>query len=69
MGKAKRKPRPSMPYWFWIGQDGCRFCKNKNNCNNCRTNRAYLKEFGEKKNKGKTASSKINHRKELDYEQ
>lgn len=27
MGKAKRKPRPSMPDWFWWGQDGCWFCK------------------------------------------
>ena len=52
MGKAKRKPRPSMPRWFWLGQDGCWFCKNRNNCNQCKANRSYLKEFGEKKEKG-----------------
>nr|DAD62463.1 MAG TPA: ENDO-1,4-BETA MANNANASE, PUTATIVE, MAN26C [Caudoviricetes sp.] len=23
MGKAKRKPKPSMPDWYWWGQDGC----------------------------------------------
>ena len=68
MGKAKRKPRPAMPRWYWLGQDGCWFCKNRNNCNKCKPNREYVKEFGEKKIKGKTASSKINHRKEPDYE-
>lgn len=35
MGKAKRKPRPSMPQWYWLGQDGCWFCENRNNCNQC----------------------------------
>lgn len=43
MGKAKRKPRPSMPDWYWLGQDGCWFCKNKNNCNQCKANRAACK--------------------------
>ena len=47
MGKAKRKPRPSMPDWFWWGQDGCWFCKQRNNCNQCKANREYVKEFGE----------------------
>lgn len=58
MGKAKRKPRPSMPHWFWLGQDGCWFCKNRNNCNQCKANRSYLKEFGEKKEKGVHANAK-----------
>lgn len=52
MGKARRKPRPSMPYWFWLGQDGCWFCKNENNCNQCKANRAYAKENLPKKRKG-----------------
>ena len=52
MGKAKRKPRPSMPHWFWLGQDGCWFCKHKNNCNQCKANRAYAKEYSPKKEKG-----------------
>lgn len=44
MGKAKRKAKPSMPYWYWLGQDGCWFCKKRNNCNQCKVNRAYAKE-------------------------
>lgn len=36
MGKAKRKPRPSQPKWFWYGMDGCWACKNRNNCNQCK---------------------------------
>ena len=34
--KAQRKPRPSMPYWWWLGQDGCWFCNSRNNCNQCK---------------------------------
>ena len=49
---ARRKPRPSMPYWFWLNQDGCWFCKNRNNCNQCKANRKYAKECLPKKYKG-----------------
>lgn len=31
-----RKPRPSMPHWYWLDVDGCWWCKNKNNCNSCK---------------------------------
>lgn len=48
-----------MPRWFWRGQDGCWFCKNPNNCNQCKANRAYMKEFGGKKEKGKKPATKI----------
>lgn len=58
MGKAKRKPRPSMPHWYWWGQDGCWFCKHENNCNQCKANRSSLKERGEKKIKGRNAGLK-----------
>lgn len=37
-----------MPDWFWWGQDGCWFCKQRNNCNQCKANREYVKEFGER---------------------
>lgn len=43
MGKARRKPRPSMPRWWWLEQDGCWFCKNKNNCNSCGVNKREAK--------------------------
>ena len=38
-----RKPKPSMPYWYWIGQDGCWFCKDRNNCNACPSNKKSCK--------------------------
>jgi hypothetical protein len=65
VGKAKRKPRPSMPDWFWWGQDRCWFCKQRNNCNQCKANREYVKEFGEKKQKGRHASAKRGARTKL----
>lgn len=43
MGKAKRKPRPSMPDYYWFGQDGCWFCKSPRNCNQCKANRMASK--------------------------
>lgn len=46
MGKPKRKPRPSMPQWWWLGQDGCWFCKNRNNCNQCKAARLAGKSGG-----------------------
>lgn len=52
MGKAKRKPRPSIPDYEWLDRDGCWFCKNRNNCNQCKANRKFLKEHGAKKYKG-----------------
>lgn len=69
MKQKRRKPRPAMPHWYWLGQDGCWFCKNANNCNQCRTNRDYLKKYGEKKIKGKTAGSKFTAKKSIsDYD-
>lgn len=35
MGKAIRKPRPSMPRWWWLNEQ-CALCKTKNNCNQCK---------------------------------
>lgn len=39
-------------------QDGCWFCNYRNNCNACKANRSYMKEFGEKKQKGRKAGAK-----------
>lgn len=41
---TSHKPHPSMPYWYWLGTDGCWFCKNKNNCNNCGIIKKDIKE-------------------------
>ena len=36
MGKAKRKMRPQPPLWWTLDNDNCWFCKNRNNCGNCK---------------------------------
>lgn len=36
MGKAKRKMRPQPPWWWTLDNDNCWFCKNRNNCGNCK---------------------------------
>lgn len=36
MGKAKRKPRPQPPRWYWLDVDGCWDCNHPNNCNQCK---------------------------------
>ena len=41
MGKAFRKPVPQPPRWYWVDNDNCYCCKNRNNCGNCRS----LKKF------------------------
>lgn len=52
MGKAKRKPRPQPPKWFWIDSDNCWDCKCRNNCNQCKrlkTQRVKEKQKYERK--------------------
>ena len=44
MGKAKRKMQPQPPWWWILDNDNCWFCKNRNNCNQCR----LLKRFKRK---------------------
>ncbi len=53
MGKAKRKPRPSVPKWFWILNESCYFCSTPNNCTRCKVARGFMGEFGGKKQKGR----------------
>ena len=62
MGKAKRKPRPSMPDWYWYEQDGCWFCRNNNNCNQCKANRSASKEFPSLKRKRDKISESSSYR-------
>lgn len=45
MGKPMRKPRPTMPLWWWWNMDGCWACKNRNNCNQCKVARRDAKEL------------------------
>ncbi len=55
MSRKMRKPRPSPPKWYWLDSDNCWFCKNKNNCGNCK----ILKEL----------AASIKHKKELKLKQ
>lgn len=36
MSKAKRKMHPQPPWWWTLDNDNCWFCKNRNNCGNCK---------------------------------
>lgn len=36
MSKAKRKPRPQPPKWYFADNDNCWNCKNRRNCNQCK---------------------------------
>ena len=56
--KNYRKARSSMRRWWWNAQDGCWYCKNQKNCASCPDARRYLKQYGAKKYKGRTAGSK-----------
>ena len=56
MSKAVRKPRLSIPRWYWANVDNCYACKNRNNCNQCKRlkeENANQKEKLKRKEKGK----------------
>lgn len=61
MGKLKYRKAPEMPYWWWLGQDGCWFCKNRNACSNCSVIKKERKKYFGKKVKGRKSS---NHKRE-----
>lgn len=60
MGKLKRRKAPEMPYWWWLEQDGCWFCKNPNSCSNCSVIKKDRKKYFGEKIKGRKSS---NHKK------
>lgn len=47
-----------MPHWWWAGQDGCWFCKERNACHNCSVVKKARKQFFAKKEKGKNSENK-----------
>ena len=56
MKKKIRKITPQPPRWAWYDLDNCYFCKNQNNCGNCKVMKAYkvnasIKERNISKNK------------------
>lgn len=58
MGKAKRKMRPQPPGWWILDNDNCWFCKNRNNCGNCK----LLKEQQVISNKQNQRNNYIDYR-------
>lgn len=60
MGRPKHRKPPAMPYWWWLGQDGCWFCKTRNACSNCSVIKKDRKTFFGKKVKGRHST---NHKK------
>jgi len=42
MGKANRKPRPSVPNWVYWDRDGCWNCPDRNHCNSCKANKKMV---------------------------
>lgn len=43
MSRKHKKPHPSMPTWWWNSTEPCCFCKNMNNCSQCKTARKDAK--------------------------
>lgn len=39
MKRKIRKP-PEMPRWYWLANDNCWCCKNRNDCSGC----SYIKK-------------------------
>ena len=48
MGKARKKPKPAPPRWYWWDSDNCWFCNNRNGCTNCKILKSYVAEQKEK---------------------
>lgn len=44
-----RKLRPSVPHWVWLELDGCWFCENRNNCNQCKLMKQYASKAREER--------------------
>jgi hypothetical protein len=52
MKYKKRKPRPQPPPWFFMDNDNCWFCRNRNRCGGCKVlKRAVNEQKGKRKEK------------------
>lgn len=60
MGKANRKPRPSVPNWVYWDRDGCWNCPDRNYCNSCKTNKKIVAAQKEKQDKREKQNLKKN---------
>lgn len=43
--KSKIRKPPEMPYWFWLDNDNCWKCKNRNGCSGVVILKRKEKEF------------------------
>lgn len=68
VGKLKHRKPPAMPYWWWLGQDGCWFCKNKSACSNCGVIKKERKSWFSKKIKGERSANYKGKRKRFAYD-
>lgn len=66
-GESKAQAKTRHAGVVLVGQDGCWFCKVRNNCNQCKANRSYMKESGQKKEKGRTAGTKRERVRDIEY--
>ena len=57
MGKVKRKMRPQPPWWWTLDNDNCWFCKNRNNCGNCKLLKRQRSEERKKQNAKRSYNS------------
>ena len=60
MGKANRKPRPSVPNWVYWDRDGCWNCPDRNHCNSCKVNKKKVAAQKEKQDKREKQNLKKN---------
>lgn len=54
MSRKFRKPKPSVPHWYWWDNDDCWWCHNRAGCNGCKFLKAVVaKQKASQKRKDK----------------
>ena len=55
MKNIQRKPKPSVPSWYWLDGDGCWWChrKDRHGCGSCKSLRKFKRDYKDKKEKEK----------------
>ena len=56
MKNIQRKPKPSVPSWYWLDGDDCQWCngKDKHGCGLCKFLRKFKRDYKDKKEKEKS---------------
>ena len=55
MKNIQRKPKPSVPSWYWLDGDDCWWCngKDRHGCGSCKFLRKFKRDYKDKKEKEK----------------